>query len=161
MVNTPPPWYYINWSPRRDSGAKIPMGPSRAPGEHPFTSSRRFLSFWETNTSSGCSSQKCTDMCMYCLTHSSRRFIYSWKPIPGTLHQYLDVNNGPVSAVAMEQWANLYSLGEKVLKNVAVMNDLEFDQPSSLLVFTNHCFLYRLAEPAWGLSQSPPAVQVE
>lgn len=55
---------------------------------------------------------------LHALTHSFRRFIYSLKPILGTLDQYLDVNNGPISAIAMEQWTKpiQYILREKVLK---------------------------------------------
>lgn len=49
----------------------------------------------------------------HCLAHSFRGFVYSQTPIHGSLDQYIDVNSGSFSVVAVEQWAKPICPGEK------------------------------------------------
>lgn len=78
----------------------------QAPAEHrenaPFTSHRWFLTFWEANESSGCSSQKCRHMHVLFGTQFQEIHLLL-KPIPGSLDQYLDENNESFSVNATDQ----------------------------------------------------------
>lgn len=117
MVNTPSVMiFYLSGGPDGTLEPRFLWALAEFRESIQFTSSRWFLAFWEANESSECVSQKCTDICAYCLAHSSRRFFYYWKPVPGSLDQYLDINDGSFSAVAMEQWAKRIYPGERVLR---------------------------------------------
>lgn len=140
----------------------------QAPAEHrentPFTSHRWFLTFWEANESSGCSSQKCRHMHVLFGTQFQEIHLFL-KPIPGSLDQYsLMKTMSPLVWMPRTNAKTYIPWRKRCPENICCINEWPWIWPGQfpyLYSLTTIYFMYCQVEPAWGLSHSPLSVQVE